>query len=104
MKMNQQNDGAWTHFWATITALASAAGLTTEQWVYVFCAILGAILSFSSYLNNKRALKERQIQDEKRTEVLQAYLAGKKASAEADPATVASNVSNVIGEMEEADS
>lgn len=103
MKMNQQGDSWWTHFWALMTGLFSAAGLTTEQWIYVLCAIFGAVLSFNSYLNNKRALKARQIQDEKRTNALQAYLAGRKNNSAVDPAAVAGEVKNVIGELEEAD-
>ncbi|MCC3701203.1 hypothetical protein [Rouxiella badensis] len=99
MKMNPQSDGFWTHFWATITALFSAAGLTTEQWIYVFCAIFGALLSFNSYLNNKRALKERQNEDEKRTEILRSYLAGRKNNAEVVPANVAEEVKDVMNKV-----
>ncbi|CAM3484582.1 hypothetical protein BS639_00030 [Rouxiella silvae] len=100
MKMNPQSDGFWTHFWATITALFSAAGLTTEQWIYVFCAIFGALLSFNSYRNNKLALKERQSEDEKRTEILRSYLAGRKNNADIEPAGVANEVNEVINKVE----
>lgn len=78
MKMNQNSDGFWTHYWATITALASAAGLTSEQWIYVFCAVFGALLSLGSYLGNRQALKAKQEEDEKRTEILRAYLSSRK--------------------------
>ncbi len=70
--MNQQNDIHWTHFWATCIALASAAGLTAKQWVYVFCVLQGASLSLASFLVNKQGTKARQTEDEKRTEILRA--------------------------------
>jgi hypothetical protein len=76
--MNQNSDGTWTHFWAVITALASAAGLTTEQWIYVFCAIFGALLSLGSYLGNRQALKFKQDEEEKRTEILRSYVSSRK--------------------------
>ncbi len=83
IKMNQNSDGFWTHFWATVTAIASAAGLTTEQWIYVFCAIFGALLSFGSYLGNRQALKAKLDEDEKRTEMLRTYLASRKDNSAA---------------------
>lgn len=99
MKMNPQSDGFWTHFWATITAIFSAAGLTTEQWIYVFCAIFGALLSFNSYRNNKRALKERQSEDEKRTEILRSYLSGSKTNNDAASSGIAAEVKDVINKV-----
>jgi len=96
MKMNQQSDGFWTHFWASVTAVASAAGLTTEQWIYVLCAVLGALLSFASYRNNKRALKTKEDEDIKRTEILRSYLAGRENNATMDPAHVAEEVKGVM--------
>ncbi|WP_369788336.1 hypothetical protein [Rouxiella sp. WC2420] len=100
MKMNQQNDGFWTHFWATLTAIASAAGLSTEQWIYVLCALFGAMLSFSTYLNNRNALKVKQKLDEKRTDAMVSFLAGRKDNSEVDPAHVAEEVKNAMEQVE----
>jgi len=83
MKMNQNSDGFWTHYWASVTAIASAAGLTTEQWIYIFCAIFGALLSLGSYLGNRRALSVRQDEEEKRTEILRTYLSSRKDNSAA---------------------
>lgn len=99
MKMNQQNDSHWTHFWATCTALASAAGLTTEQWVYVFCALLGASLSLASFLVNKKAINARQTEDEKRTEILRAYLHGREDNSEVKTEDVAGEVKGVMEQV-----
>ena len=99
MKMNPQSDGFWTHFWATITALFSAAGLTTEQWIYVFCAIFGALLSFNSYRNNKRALLQRENEDTKRTEILRSYLAGRKNNTEVEAASVDEEIKDVMNKV-----
>ncbi|MCC3717959.1 hypothetical protein LLP99_17075 [Rouxiella badensis] len=99
MKMNQQNDGFWTHFWATVTALASAAGLTTEQWVYVLCAILGALLSLGSFLSNRKSLKAKQAEDEKRTEILRAYLHGREVDADESSEKVAEEVKGVMDQV-----
>lgn len=99
MKMNPQSDGFWTHFWVTITAIFSATGLTTEQWIYVFCAIFGALLSFNSYRNNKRALVNRENEDSKRTEILRSYLAGRKNNTEVDTASVAEEVKDVMNKV-----
>lgn len=97
MKMNPNNsDGFWTHFWATVTAIASAAGLTTEQWIYVFCAIFGALLSLASYLNNRKSLKSKDDEDAKRTEILRSYLAGRKDNSEVDAGSVAEEVKDVM--------
>ncbi len=99
MKIDPQSDGFWTHFWATITAFFSTAGLTTEQWIYVFCAIFGAMLSFNSYRNNKRALIKRENEDSKRTEILRSYLAGRKNNTEVDAANVAQEVKDMMNKV-----
>ncbi|WP_459176959.1 hypothetical protein [Ewingella americana] len=106
MKMNQNSDGFWTHFWATVTAIASAAGLTTEQWIYVFCAVFGALLSLASYLNNKKSLRAKQAEeekrtaeDQKRTEILRSYLAGRENTSESDAAGVAEEIKEVMHQV-----
>ncbi|MCS3423428.1 hypothetical protein M2403_002029 [Rahnella sp. BIGb0603] len=97
MKMNPNNsDGFWTHFWAIVTATFSAAGLTTEQWIYVILAVFGALLSLASYLNNRKSLKAKQIEDEKRTEILRSYLAGRKDNSAISSAGVADEVKGVM--------
>lgn len=99
MKMNQNSDGFWTHFWATVTAIFSAAGLTTEQWIYVILAIFGGLLSLASYLNNRWALKARQAEEEKRTEILRSYLAGRKDNTQIKASQVAEEVKNVMDKV-----
>ncbi len=99
MKMNQQGDSWWIHFWATITAIFSAAGLTTEQWIYVLCAIFGALLSLNSYRNNKKALLEKKLEDEKRTEILRSYLSGRKNNATMVPEHVAEEVKCMMDQV-----
>jgi len=97
MKMNPNNsDGFWTHFWATVTAIFSAAGLTTEQWIYVILAVFGALLSLASYLNNRSSLKAKKLEDEKRTEILRSYLAGRKDNSEVSSSGVAEEVKVVM--------
>ncbi|EIC84009.1 hypothetical protein [Serratia sp. M24T3] len=99
--MNQQNnDGWWTHFWATLTTIASAAGLSTEQWIYVLCALFGALLSFSTFLNNRNALKVKQTLDEKRTDAMVSFLAGHKGDSEVNPANVAEKVESAMDQVE----
>lgn len=100
MKMNQDGNGFWTHFWASVTAISSAAGLTTEQWVYVLCAILGAALSLASFVSNKKSLKAKQIEDEKRTELLRVYLAGREDDSKIDATGAAEEVNDVIGKVD----
>ncbi len=52
MKFDLQSDRVLHVFWATITADPQYGGVsTTEQWIYVFCAIFGAMLSFKLQRN-----------------------------------------------------
>ena len=98
--MNQGNDngGFWTHVCTWATALFSALGLTTEQWIYVVCALIGLMLSILTYMSKIKADKMRAIQDEARTEILRSYLAGRQNNNPADIKSVAGEVKVVMDE------
>ena len=100
--MNQTGgDSFWTHFWASITGAFSVIGLSTEQWIYVFCAIVGLFLSINSYLNNKKALQAKTIQEEARTEILRSYLEGRKNNSPIKTEEVAAEVNSVMQKVSE---
>lgn len=98
--MNQSGDGSgfWTHVCTWATALFSALGLTTEQWIYVFCALFGAVLSLLTYASKIRSDKLRATQDAARTEILRSYLAGRKDNSPIDASAVAGEVKVVMDE------
>lgn len=96
--MNQNGDGSgfWTHVCSWATALFSAIGFTTEQWIYVMCALFGALLSLLTYASKLRSDKIRATQDEARTEILRSYLAGRQDNSPIKVSSVAGEVKEIM--------
>lgn len=98
MNQGSDNSGFWTHFCSGMTWLFTAIGLTTEQWIYVLCALLGAMLSLLTYLSKRRSDNLRAMEDAARTEILRSYVNGRKDNSPIVTANIASEIKHVMDE------
>lgn len=74
--MNDQPGNIVTQAFAWLATLAAGLGITTQDMVYMIFGLAGVGISVASYINGRLDARRRQREDEKRTRLLQDYLAG----------------------------
>ena len=75
MKMNDSGN-IFTQFFAWVGTLAAALGFTTQDVIYMFFGAVGLLISLASYINGRVDARRRRKEDEKRTQMVNDYLAG----------------------------
>ncbi|MDX6914767.1 hypothetical protein R9X49_06555 [Pectobacterium carotovorum] len=80
--MNDQPSNVITQFFAWVAAGASAAGIATQDFIFIFFGAVGAIVSVFSFISGRvDAYRERK-EEERRTQLLADYLTKKSPDAE----------------------
>ncbi|WP_435945891.1 hypothetical protein [Dryocola sp. BD586] len=74
--MNDQPGNVVTQAFAWLATLAAGLGITTQDMVYMIFGLAGVGISVASYINGRLDAHRKQKEDEKRTQLLQDYLAG----------------------------
>ncbi|MFG0518863.1 hypothetical protein [Kluyvera intermedia] len=75
MKMNDSGN-IFTQFFAWVGTLAAALGFTTQDVIYMFFGAVGLLISLASYINGRVDAARKRMEDEKRTQMVNDYLAG----------------------------
>ncbi|WP_216606210.1 hypothetical protein [Serratia marcescens] len=79
MKMNdQQTYNLFTQFFAWLAAIASAAGVTTQDLIYIGFGAIGVLVSVLSFVLGRLDARAKRKQEERRTELYADYL-GKRS-------------------------
>lgn len=80
--MNDQPNNFITQLFAWVAAGAGAAGITTQDFIFIFFGAIGATVSVSSFITGRvDAYRERK-EEERRTQLLSDYLTKKSPDAE----------------------
>ncbi|MGQ6496404.1 hypothetical protein ACUNE2_01935 [Serratia sp. IR-2025] len=75
MKMNdQQPVNIVTQFFAWLAAIASAAGITTQDLIYIAFGAVGVFVSVLSLVLGRIDARAKRKQEERRTELYEDYL------------------------------
>ncbi|MDP8772899.1 hypothetical protein QZR43_09910 [Serratia marcescens] len=75
MKMNdQQQVNIVTQFFAWLAAIASAAGITTQDLIYIAFGAIGVLVSVLSFVLGRIDARAKRKQEERRTELYADYL------------------------------
>ena len=91
--MNDQPSNVLTQIFAWVTAVASAAGIATQDLVYILFGFVGALVSVISLVSGRVDSYRNRKEDERRTQLFADYL--KEVSKTPDTASPAS-VSEVM--------
>ncbi|KGA24916.1 hypothetical protein AO825_08310 [Pectobacterium brasiliense] len=80
--MNDQPGNVVTQLFAWIAAVGSAAGIATQDLIFIFFGAVGAAVSVFSFISGRiDAYRERK-EDERRTKMLSDYLSSKNPNPE----------------------
>ncbi|KFB89633.1 hypothetical protein CR62_16765 [Serratia grimesii] len=75
MKMNdQQSVNIVTQFFAWLAAIASAAGITTQDLIYIAFGAIGVLVSVLSFVLGRIDARAKRKQEERRTTLYENYL------------------------------
>ncbi|MGF2656476.1 hypothetical protein ACQUWL_29085 [Serratia marcescens] len=75
MKMNdQQPVNIVTQFFAWLAAIASAAGITTQDLIYIAFGAIGVLVSVLSFVLGRIDARAKRKQEERRTALYEGYL------------------------------
>ncbi|WP_202303919.1 hypothetical protein [Dryocola clanedunensis] len=94
--MNDQPGNVVTQAFAWLAALAAGLGITTQDVVYMIFGLTGVAISIASYINGRLDARRRQKEDEKRTQLLEDYLAALPDKNAAKSPAVVNTVSEVV--------
>ncbi|WP_193776810.1 hypothetical protein [Serratia marcescens] len=79
MKMNdQQSANIVTQFFAWLAAIASAAGITTQDLIFIAFGAVGVLVSVLSFVLGRIDARAKRKQEERRTKLYEEYL-GKRS-------------------------
>ncbi|MEX2991196.1 hypothetical protein [Serratia fonticola] len=74
MKMNEHPNNVVTQFFAWLAAIASAAGITTQDLIFIAFGAVGVIISVLSFALGRIDARARRLNEQRRTELYAAYL------------------------------
>ncbi|MCT4709011.1 hypothetical protein MUA04_02115 [Enterobacteriaceae bacterium H11S18] len=94
--MNDQPGNVVTQAFAWLAALAAGLGITTQDVVYMIFGLTGVAISFASYISGRLDAHRRQKEDEKRTQLLEDYLAALPDKNTAKSPAIVNTVSEVV--------
>ncbi|WP_435927466.1 hypothetical protein [Dryocola sp. BD613] len=94
--MNDQPGNVVTQAFAWLATLAAGLGITTQDMVYMIFGLAGLGISVASYINARLDAYRKQKEDEKRTQLLQDYLAALQNKNGTERLTTAQAVSEAI--------
>jgi len=77
--MDQQTNNIFTQFFAWLAAIASAAGVTTQDLIYIAFGAIGVLVSVLSFILSRIDARAKRKQEERRTALYEDYL-GKRSS------------------------
>lgn len=87
--MNEQPGNVITQFFAWVAALASAAGIATQDMIFIFFGAIGAAVSVFSFVSGRIDAYRARKEEERRTQLLADYLSGVSRKPESErPASV----------------
>ncbi|MEC5321106.1 hypothetical protein VSX61_19560 [Brenneria populi subsp. brevivirga] len=72
--MNQQPGNIVTQFFAWLAAIASAAGITTQDLIYIAFGAIGVIISITSFVLGRIDARNKRMQEERRTAAYERYI------------------------------
>lgn len=82
MRMNDQPGNIITQFFAWMATIASAAGIATQDMIYILFGAVGAIISVASFISGRIDSWRERREESRRTQLLADYL--KTASEQPD--------------------
>lgn len=74
MRMDQQSSNIVTQFFAWLAAIASAAGISTQDLIYIAFGAIGVIVSILSFVLGRIDARAKRRQDTRRTALYENYL------------------------------
>lgn len=75
---DQQPANIVTQFFAWLAAIASAAGITTQDLIYIAFGAIGVLVSVLSFILSRIDARAKRKQEERRTKLYEDYL-GKRS-------------------------
>lgn len=75
---DQQSANIVTQFFAWLAAIASAAGITTQDLIYIAFGAIGVLVSVLSFVLGRIDARAKRRQEERRTKLYEDYL-GKRS-------------------------
>ncbi|PXB01138.1 hypothetical protein [Pectobacterium carotovorum] len=87
--MNDQPGNVITQFFAWVAAVASAAGIATQDMIYIFFGAVGAAVSVFSFVSGRVDAYRSRKEEERRTQLFADYIKTAAQNPEAEsPASV----------------
>ena len=71
---DQQKINIFTQFFSWLAAIASAAGITTQDLIYIAFGAIGVIISVTSFVLGRIDASNKRRQEERRTTAYEDYL------------------------------
>lgn len=78
MKMEQQPGNIVTQFFAWLATIAGVLGWTTQDLVYFIFGFIGVVISLASYINGRIDARAARREDQRRTKIMEDYIADVK--------------------------
>lgn len=72
--MNEQPNNVVTQLFAWLAAIASAAGITTQDLIFIVFGAIGVVISVLSFVLGRIDAKTKRLNEQHRTELYAAYL------------------------------
>lgn len=74
MKMNEHPNNVVTQIFAWLAAVASAAGITTQDLIFIAFGAVGVIISVLSFVLGRIDARTKRLNEQRRTELYATYL------------------------------